>query len=225
MAEVFTFSKVSGQLLSEGKPVSGARVSRLTEYHELEIEETMTDQDGRFQFDSKTTQRGFTLFSSEFVVAQSIRVATASGEYVIWSNTKRSVAENSELGGQALKLRCNLQDGLKVFRDYGSILRTNCTWDSERSSEVSHVLFLAEYFDNLDWLKNLPQGLISETIDLRYHSVEIDKEDVPIRLYIGPSDPSTGGSGITIFLDAELSLLSYEIETISPAPKEESGSE
>ncbi len=121
------FSEVNGVLYSNGIPLKNTRVIRSYEYGSLKHEEVITDNLGRFHF-PEVRQISVGLLPMEFVVAQSIVVVHEGKKINIWSNTKRSKAQNSELGGVQLNLKCEISDKLKIYRDFGSILRTRCTW-------------------------------------------------------------------------------------------------
>lgn len=219
MTKAVVFSEVTGQILSNGKPVKGAEVIRRVEYKELYSDSTTTDTNGYFKLPAIEQNRGFTLFPSEFVVAQTIHVKTQQDEHQIWSNTKRAKQANSELGGKPLNLICDLQDGLKVFKEFGSILRTNCRWDSDLKSHSTQEFVLAEHFANMDWFHALPEGLISETISLKHNAVAVEKSEDGHSIYVGPINPDLGGGAITIWLNKNLELINYEIEQIEPVPK------
>lgn len=122
------FSEVKGELLFKGQPAAGAIVKRQVEYQSREGDQTTADEAGRFSLPA-LYQRSVTRFlPAEFVAAQSLVVEYQGQEYKIWSNTKRKPEENAELGGHPLVLRCEITDELRLHREFGSILRTNCTW-------------------------------------------------------------------------------------------------
>lgn len=122
------FSEVNGVLLFNGAPAAGAIVKRQVEYQDKDSDQATADEAGRFSLPA-LYQRSVTKFlPAEFVVAQSLVVEYQGQEYKIWSNTKRKSEENAELGGQPLDLRCEITAELQLHREFGSILRTNCTW-------------------------------------------------------------------------------------------------
>lgn len=122
------FSEVQGVLLVNGKPAAGAIVKRQVEYQDKESDQTVTDAAGRFSLPALYQGSATRLLPAEFVAAQSLIVEYQGQEYKIWSNTKRKPEENAELGGQPLNLRCELTAELQLHREFGSILRTNCSW-------------------------------------------------------------------------------------------------
>ena len=126
--KVYLFSEVKGIVYLNGEPVPNAKVVRSYEYNSLEHEETVTDASGAFYFPPLHGKSLSSILPIELVVAQSMVVSFNGKDYKIWSNTKRSKAHNSELGGSPLILKCDLVDELKIHREFGSILRTNCSW-------------------------------------------------------------------------------------------------
>lgn len=218
MAEVVIFSQISGQILSNGVPLPNALITRTSEYKELITDQTTTDANGSFQFAEQTHKRLFTLFPAEFVVAQSITVKTNDAEYLIWSNSKRAPEANSELGGAKIDISCNLEDPLKIYKEFGSILRTNCRWGASKTTETtSHYLF-SEHLTSTKWLKDLPSGVLSEKVDLNYNTVSIERQRDGLTIYVGPISPNQGGSAVTVWLDSNLELINYEIERLAPIP-------
>jgi hypothetical protein len=75
-----------------------------------------------------------------------------------------------------------------------------------------------EHIDSIEWIYNLPNGLLSEKIDIRYNAVTITKLDDGYQIYVGPKDPDLGGDGLMVNLDDNFQLISYEIERIEPMP-------
>ncbi len=153
-------------------------------------------------------------FLQNLLLHNQLKLKPDSHEYQIWSNTKRQPEVNSELGGKSLNLVCNLEDGLKIYKNFGSVLRTNCRWHSDLKSNSSQLFVLSEHLDSLDWMKQLPNGVLSETIDLQFNSVTIDKNENGVVIYVGTKTPENGGSGVTVWLDTSLNLVNYEIEQL-----------
>lgn len=122
------FSEVSGVLLFNGEPAAGAIVKRQVEHQGQESDQATADEAGRFSLPALYQRSVSRLLPAEFVAAQSLVVEYQDQEYRIWSNTKRKPEENAELGGQPLNLRCEITAELQLHREFGSILRTNCTW-------------------------------------------------------------------------------------------------
>lgn len=126
--KVCLFSDVSGVILFNGSPATQAVIKRTYEYNKSQGDQTQTDQNGRFNFNSVSQFSIAKFLPIEFVVAQSLTVEYQGKEYIIWTNTKRSFAKNSELGGQALQLTCELTTERSIYTDFGSILHTSCKW-------------------------------------------------------------------------------------------------
>ncbi len=76
-----------------------------------------------------------------------------------------------------------------------------------------------EHIDSIEWIYNLPKGLVSEKIDIRYNTVSITKVEDGYQIYIGPKDIDAGGDGILITLDNNFQLMDYVIERIEPFPQ------
>lgn len=122
------FSEVNGVLLFQGKPAAGAVVKRQVEYQDKDGDQTTADDAGRFSLPALYQRSVVKFLPAEFVAAQSLVVEYQGQEYKIWSNTKRKPEPNAELGGQPLNLSCEITGELKLYREFGSILRTSCTW-------------------------------------------------------------------------------------------------
>ena len=81
-----------------------------------------------------------------------------------------------------------------------------------------------EYYDfkqhiaSVAWIYSLPNGLLSEKIDLRYHTVTITKLENGYQIYVGPKDLTLAGDGLMIMLDKDFQLTDYEVEKIAPLP-------
>jgi hypothetical protein len=93
------FSPVSGQLLHEGKPVSGAIVQQTVVWGTSgKSKTTMTDGDGRFSF-PVMTESFFPQHTppSEVKVEQYMAALAGRAEIVLWEHVKRSYDLNGEL--------------------------------------------------------------------------------------------------------------------------------
>lgn len=122
------FSAVKGTLLLNGQPAAGAVVKRQVEYQSKDSDEATADASGQFEMPALYQRSVVKFLPAEFVAAQSLVVEYQGKEYKIWSNTKRKPDENAELGGKPLHLTCELSADLQLHREFGSILRTSCTW-------------------------------------------------------------------------------------------------
>lgn len=47
----------------------------------------------------------------------------------IWSNSKREPEENAEFNGRPIELVCEMTNETEIYRDFGSRMRTLCTWE------------------------------------------------------------------------------------------------
>lgn len=75
-----------------------------------------------------------------------------------------------------------------------------------------------DHLDSVEWINSLPKGLIRQKINTGIHTVTITMNNAGWEIYVGPKDMGTGGDGIAILLDKDLSLVNYEIERIAPSP-------
>ncbi|KXI29133.1 hypothetical protein [Paraglaciecola hydrolytica] len=78
-----------------------------------------------------------------------------------------------------------------------------------------------EHIGSVAWIYQLPSGLVHEKIDMRYHLVNITKQENGYQIYIGPKNSDTGGEAINIMLDKDYRLTDYVIERIEPMPENE----
>lgn len=80
------------------------------------------------------------------------------------------------------------------------------------------------YFDfeqqmaSIEWIKELPAGLVSSQIDLRFNHVAITRLDSGYQVYIGPIAPELGGDAIVVILDKNQKLTEHYIERIESEP-------
>tara|TARA_R110002096_G_scaffold428118_1_gene639435 strand:+ start:179 stop:862 length:684 start_codon:yes stop_codon:yes gene_type:complete len=216
--KICVFSEVKAQILLQGKPVANAIVSRVLEFQKQKTDQTISDSEGWFYFPAYYERSLLSLIPSELVIAQAMTVDVDNKEYKIWSNTKRSAKENSELGGLPLNLKCELSSPLKVFREFGSILRTNCLFGDEL--EANNIYRFSENLSSIEWLSHLPDSVLRDQVDLRFSVVTISPNEDGKHIYVGPIDTDKGGSAVSIFLDKSLNLINYEIEHLEPLPFE-----
>ncbi|WP_163836132.1 hypothetical protein [Spartinivicinus ruber] len=76
-----------------------------------------------------------------------------------------------------------------------------------------------DHIKSVEWVYQLPAGLVSEKIDLRYSTVTINKEKNGYQILIGPKNINEGGDGLLINLDNNLKLIDYVVERIDPPPQ------
>lgn len=125
------FSKMSGVLLLEGKPVSGARLVRTVDLSGKRSDETTSDENGKFEFPSLYEKSIRNILPQEFAVAQEIVVYHEGLKYQIWSAVKRDPKENSESRGESLIVTCELTEKRKFIQVNNSPIFSVCTWDVE----------------------------------------------------------------------------------------------
>ena len=123
------FSEVKAQLTLNGETLSGTKVIRRWEWNELKEESTVTDENGNFEFPSVFERSLSRMLPVELVIAQGLYVVIDGEEKKIWSNSKREPEENAEFGGKPIALMCELTNELEIYRDFGSRMRTLCTWE------------------------------------------------------------------------------------------------
>lgn len=129
--KVCTFSKITGVIIENGKPVTNALVERTTDYNSKKSDETYTDSDGRFEFPALFERSAGSLLPQDFVVGQTIFISTMDGKKQIWEGIKRSKKENSESRGEPLEVECDLDNEIKVIKVDGQVFMTLCAWDVE----------------------------------------------------------------------------------------------
>jgi hypothetical protein len=124
----YLFSSVDGVVTLAGKPLENAVVVRRYQYRGEHRDEGKTDASGRFSFPAVRRWDLSWLLPAEFLVPQNMVVVHQGQEYLIWSNTRRTRQDRAELGGLPLIIRCELTDEIRVHKEFGSILRTQCSW-------------------------------------------------------------------------------------------------
>lgn len=122
------FSKVSAQLTLNGEPLANVPVIRRWEWHKEHEDRTTTNASGYFLFPAVFELSLTRFLPMELVIGQGLYVVVDGEERQFWSNAKRHPEENSELRGRQMILLCELSNKEKVYRDFGSILSTVCTW-------------------------------------------------------------------------------------------------
>lgn len=127
--KVCTFSPISGVILFEGKPVSGARIVRTTDYQSKSQDEAITDSSGHFEMPGVYARHVVNFLPQEFVVGQLINVTFDDKEYKIWSGVKRKREENAESRGKPLVVTCELTRDDEVINVDRQPFITKCKWD------------------------------------------------------------------------------------------------
>lgn len=125
------FSSVTAVLTKNGEPLEGVRVIRRWEWNELKQDETTTNEQGVFEFSAVYESSVSRLLPVELVIAQGLYVEIEGREEKIWSNTKRRPEDRAEFGGMEVTLICELTNKRKIYRDFGSVMNTLCTWEEK----------------------------------------------------------------------------------------------
>ena len=128
---ICTFSQVNAKITFNGKPATGALVTRIAKLKETKKEETTTNSNGEFSFPAIFEKSLKKLLPVEIVISQQMLVEYQGETYEIWANGKMNPAENSELDGQLLNLNCELTDELRTHRTSSSLIMTNCVWEEQ----------------------------------------------------------------------------------------------
>lgn len=113
MGQLCLFSAVEGIVLSQGKPVSNAVLSRQfvwTWGKESGTDETRTNAAGEFTlpaiFRNSLTA---SFLPHQPLIEQTLLIKHQNREYKAWMFDKMDYQENSELGGKPIFLRCSLE--------------------------------------------------------------------------------------------------------------------
>jgi len=132
------FSGMTGVINYEGKPAANVRLLRKIEGKD--IDETITDENGFFEF--KVVFKSKSLFDflpTEFAVQQIITAIKDGKEYQIWTGVKRKPEENVESKGKPLVVSCELTlEEENYIKVNGGPFFTLCTWDVEADPVKSY---------------------------------------------------------------------------------------
>jgi hypothetical protein len=130
------FSGMTGVVNYEGKPAANVRLLRKIE--EKDIDETITDENGYFEFKVVYQKKSlFDFLPMEFVVQQIITAIKDGKEYPMWVGVKRKPEENAESRGKPLVVSCELTLGEENYIEVSSGLYfTLCTWDVEADPKI-----------------------------------------------------------------------------------------
>lgn len=131
IGKVCLFSKMTGIITLDGKPVDTAIVIRTVNLSKPEVDETRTNEKGYFEFPAIFKRTITKHLPQEFASNQDIVVHYKSKEYSIWSAVKRTPDENSESRGKPLDVKCELNSEEKIIKVNNSPIFTLCTWDVE----------------------------------------------------------------------------------------------
>lgn len=125
------FSPMEGRLTFHGEPAKGAEIKLWIKWKD-QTGETITfaaDERGFFSIPKKIDRfRDDPL--AQVVITQEITVYYNNKDYLIWTLSKTSLNEYSELGGKPVNLICEITDEMEPRRTDESLMATNCKWDS-----------------------------------------------------------------------------------------------
>lgn len=129
--KVCLFSKISGVITLDGKPVANAKITRTVNLNKDKVDHTYTDDKGYFEMPA-VFQRTVTKFlPQEFVANQEIFVRHLDQDYRIWSSVKRTPEENSEARGKDLVVECELNSEETLITVNNSPIFSLCKWNVE----------------------------------------------------------------------------------------------
>lgn len=77
----------------------------------------------------------------------------------------------------------------------------------------------SQHLPSVKWLEQLPNGLVTPTVDLRHANVRLEPNTKGLRIYISPKNENIGGDILVIDLNKNYQLEDYLIERIEPEPK------
>lgn len=127
--KVCLFSKMSGVIKLDGKPVVNARLIRAVNLNKDIVDETTTDEKGFFEFDAQFSRTVTKFLPQEFAAKQVIWVYYQDKEYKMWSGVKRKPEENTEARGKQLVVECELNSEKNVIEINSSPIISLCKWD------------------------------------------------------------------------------------------------
>lgn len=125
------FSEVQGVILKDGKPVSGALVTReftwaWNDYSQKD--QFTTDSTGKFKFPlASRFSLATSLLPHEPVIKQKITIQHEGKEYLAWRYFKHDYNKNDELAGKDINLKCDLtkEPGFYINKDIFGICVLN----------------------------------------------------------------------------------------------------
>jgi hypothetical protein len=125
------FSKISGIITLEGKPVANAKITRTVNLNKDKVDFAYTDENGYFQMPAVFQRSISTLLPQEFAANQEIVVRYQEKDYRIWSSVKRTPEENSEARGKDLVIECELNSEETLITVNNSPIFSLCKWNVE----------------------------------------------------------------------------------------------
>lgn len=139
------FSGMTGIINFEGKPAAGVKLVRMVDYNKAQYDETITDENGNFNFPTIYRNNIAGVFlPTQFVVNQKISAFKDGVEYLVWEATTMDSTENYEARGNPLVVTCELsleeESYIKINRN---LIYGHCKWDVEPDAPVD----MSIYFD------------------------------------------------------------------------------
>lgn len=127
--KVCTFSRISGVILRDGKPLQDVTITRTTSYQDKKSDQTKTDSKGFFELPAVFERNAMSLLPQEFLVGQLLQVAIDGEEITIWEGVKRSKEENSEARGKHIAITCDIESENHVIEVNNQPFITKCQWN------------------------------------------------------------------------------------------------
>lgn len=124
------FSGFDGQLLFEGKPATGAVITRKYELFDRSGEDSVTtDANGHFSFSSVIWEYKEPLLAPvDFMAYQNIYVSYRQQEFHIWTSSKPSKEALTEFDGNEPLVVCELTENPTGKDIIEGLLVTSCHW-------------------------------------------------------------------------------------------------
>lgn len=110
------------------QPLENIEVIRRWELSEIREQRSKTDDDGYSEFPAVFEFSLIRYLPIELVIAQGLYVVVDGVEYKIWSYSKRNPYVNGEFNDRPINLSCEITNDLETTREFGSLMRTRCTW-------------------------------------------------------------------------------------------------
>ena len=129
------FSEVNGELMRNGSPIVGAIVRRIYSHDRIDddqIDETITDSEGRFHFPEVSFGKKLRGLFSEFSSSQLLEMDDDDGPITFWSGIKYNPRRFAEYNFVPAKLVCELGNETKKYQfDSGQVrITTRCSIES-----------------------------------------------------------------------------------------------
>ena len=123
-------SGFEGQLLFEGKHLTGVKVVRKFKWKDDKrvSEETISDENGMFQFPSHWDKLR-RILPSQFVVRQQMFVHHGNDPVQIWGGGKMTKGEYDEFKGKPYNLKCEITEKVRRVNLEAGFIGTNCRWE------------------------------------------------------------------------------------------------